>query len=1498
MSATQNVLLPVKLDAFILNDVVCQGGPGKAKIAPISQPNYTFLRLQDSYIQSDILDDVDIHTIAASPGSNQTGADLNSRITDLGSGKRRPARRGVYLHWTIPRIYRSGVTSTKDRDKDSRGLPDFPESPTRWLVVRHVHDMDTVQPKDARDFLKPITAWIVESDRCRTLDGPRDDEEKLVNPTDVLDEDADLQVDVSPFVSTSTPTQKESILEKQAEIFIGDKKDAESWKETAPANGTTDTAKARINLQPMGSSNELFPDYQPHCSNVFSLVDNFCYNDKKGLYASAVKCSYSVIGWNSKAPSDIMALKNTKTGWQTRQQRFQELNIKIKGFQKMAEPMVEYPQEIADWFAASTEAAQAETRTICHGAMYDVSWDSGKAPDNVQADHYAKLLEGQQPVAIGTTPMDALMAYAGAHEKVDSGTDKGQVEAALKRLEAILLSRDDGVESHVQASDLMYNWNFARFDGGDQYHAAASGDKTTDEKPALPKEKQDVLLELNRYCRLRDTAARRLKRARLAIFSKWWLAVTKAQGDDDISREVDRLVGEIGVLKKTVKDCQEIVIDKSGDDPNHPDKVKDFEPGVHPPFTQQRDPTLLVGGVRSGWEVDYLLSLLARLDCQIIKPGSGDDELWAAFFRNVVDGKLPRWMQESTKSLLREFVLLHTRRQDSDDGHPDKPSLLSERGLIEGSILPFRELGEIVIRPPLKPEIPLFHDRLGRNIDGNKIWRDDWNGTQPWFPLFLQWEAQYTHVEHSDWELSDSKWWHSEGVKTHYGIKSGVDLAQRYSQSTERRSFSGRILILPQPSLSLETKITQLLFDTLPSQLNEHLPQAERDKLVENLSKLQFLSAPLSGFNSHLQTVEQGNHVKPSIRDPVSGTMDFLKEAQRPNAGFKDPQLASMGIETDVTPYGAAKKSISGPKGPSSFKPVIHGQFRLSSFNVVDKFGQVIHLLDPTPVPDDAPPDKMPRAWPCLSDWYAPGVKITSKGHLLPNTVQDALDEKDPRCEFVQVPPQINQSARINACWAIPAEQTIKTNTKREPKFPKPFWRAAQDWDSPIWGWVVVNYANYGLQFFLPSGAFYREVRLGGPNGALLSPDWLPFQDPDNPDGTERGGSGDGGTVSRQLARLVHEVATTKGYLQPFMAMLSAATASTGTVAPSAYSEFKSALIGKPLALTNIGWSLELAIPQQESQLIGDGPVVKKLYKSTATRTTPGPGCEPDATYDAAYYRFPVKLGDRERGFDGLVGYFKPLPHPKEGDALDLNSIYTHFSPRTVLFDAELNKMSSTLVSNKTAENDPSSTLVMSKDSPVVQISPANYPRLPPHYIDPLTSDGGPISSDEYDDITNEQLCVFGAIVDPFSPVHAYSGILPVQELVLPNWTWQSAMDKMSAFFHIGPVLVTNDVPDFVESKRLVQGQLPPKLVSKEKGETGVLLPGGALGQWTWLQPYMEDGTTIVEKDANNIDGGGGGRLEKFMPVAVDPVDEVSRLERGPYTALEGYLQMASGAVD
>src|SRR5205814_1442406 len=64
-------------------------------------------------------------------------------------------------------------------------------------------------------------------------------------------------------------------------------------------------------------------------------------------------------------------------------------------------------------------------------------------------------------------------------------------------------------------------------------------------------------------------------------------------------------------------------------------------------------------------------------------------------------------------------------------------------------------------------------------------------------------------------------------------------------------------------------------------------------------------------------------------------------------------------------------------------------------------------------------------------------------------------------------------------------------------------WKTTNDWEQPVWAWVVVNYADYGLQFFTADGTFYVEMSLGGPTGSIAGPRWLPFDPPKNENATD-----------------------------------------------------------------------------------------------------------------------------------------------------------------------------------------------------------------------------------------------------------------------------------------------------------------------------------------------------------------------------------------------------------
>ena len=295
------------------------------------------------------------------------------------------------------------------------------------------------------------------------------------------------------------------------------------------------------------------------------------------------------------------------------------------------------------------------------------------------------------------------------------------------------------------------------------------------------------------------------------------------------------------------------------------------------------------------------------------------------------------------------------------------------------------------------------------------------------------------------------------------------------------------------------------------------------------------------------------------------------------------------------------------------------------------------------------------------------------------------------------------------------------------------------------------------------------------------------------------------------------------------------------TPAPDAYAHFMNSLIGRPLALVNMGWSLELATDeyQNQSKINVDAPRQSLLEKNPP----PADGL----------YKFPFKLGDMKRSYDGLVGYFKTRePAKQEKDNyLKLDRCYTFFG-----------------VDDKTPQP---------AGSPLHKIAPENYPVLEPYFIDPETHDAHTMEEKRIAMLAKN---TFGAIVDPFNPVHAYTGILPIQPLKLPPWTWQDAMNKMTAFFHIGPLNTTKDVPELtkeVREKVLTQKsdlKNPAAIVND-----GIGLPAMGSADWAWLQPY-------------SVPGQGDKEETIFVPLGLAGAETKPKFEEGPYTTVEGYLQL------
>ena len=282
-----------------------------------------------------------------------------------------------------------------------------------------------------------------------------------------------------------------------------------------------------------------------------------------------------------------------------------------------------------------------------------------------------------------------------------------------------------------------------------------------------------------------------------------------------------------------------------------------------------------------------------------------------------------------------------------------------------------------------------------------------------------------------------------------------------------------------------------------------------------------------------------------------------------------------------------------------------------TKLNIVDKFGQAICAIDPAPRDRSAP---VPTVSPCLSDTHFPGTLndvSPSDSKARANTVIAASDYN--ACPFVQLTPAINQPARLNASFV----HKVSGN-----------WKITSEWENnAIWGWLVINYPEQGLQIYQANGTFYREVRKGGPSRTETGLKWLPFDPP--PDSSP----------STQLEALI-QCLRNPDYLQGFFDVINESTGPNSAHPPDAYATYSSAIIGKPLALVNFGLSLELAGKENLNwSRVNLSDTDRHLLKPDGGSFAPG---------DAGSYTFPVKIGDRDRTFDGLIGckHWHPPPPP------------------------------------------------------------------------------------------------------------------------------------------------------------------------------------------------------------------------------------------------------------
>ncbi|KAF2810670.1 uncharacterized protein BDZ99DRAFT_497662 [Mytilinidion resinicola] len=228
------------------------------------------------------------------------------------------------------------------------------------------------------------------------------------------------------------------------------------------------------------------------------------------------------------------------------------------------------------------------------------------------------------------------------------------------------------------------------------------------------------------------------------------------------------------------------------------------------------------------------------------------------------------------------------------------------------------------------------------------------------------------------------------------------------------------------------------------------------------------------------------------------------------------------------------------------------------------------------------------------------------------------------------------------------------------------------------------------------------------------------------------------------------------------------------------------------------------------------------------------------APEDAAHLpAFKLELGSADRSYDGLVGSWPCLS--TNSLAFDFSKFCTHVA---LLLDGSY-------------APEPSSA------SPVELIAPANYPSLPPSPPPLATSTEAPATAQR------KNLTVFGALVDPSTPLHAACEGLETKELNLEPWVRERAVEKIKVFFHARSVDGIRNVAGMKIGGGGVGEGATDGDTAKDRGKVASL----GTAEWEWLQPYEKKreggglGEERLGEERPRFEAGAGGALEGFLLV-------------------------------
>ena len=777
------------------------------------------------------------------------------------------------------------------------------------------------------------------------------------------------------------------------------------WSEPGPPEGGAF-------LTAVGPGIATFAVYQPYNTDVFSLHDTL---DELAADQDYV-VSYLVAGWYGDIASDPLA---------------------GLGPSALADLLEAY-----DWHLGEQYPDSGSTRMVCHGTVLGLTWHrTGEMPLSPRPD----IVD----VALGNTADHATAALL---DEADPDGSRGPLSPAalLGALQRGVLNEQDEPDGPFAAARRTFGSWFEPTAVGHTWTVEQDPDSAEQGRRARRAARRSAIAFLDRLNSdqaAHDAAVTKLAAARLRLYDLWWargmpafpeiLPDTDQPGDYQGALEERTAAAESDVerCEASVAQARELIpwgltVDELDASIRH--HAGDSIPGfvlkrtALPDLHRSNEPVVLLRGSKADQAARS--ESAAALRCR--RP----DELVIGIYLeggngplvSALDAALPKppnlpAAPAELAVLVREFAYLD-------------PAGAGELAAAAG--VPDDQLADL--------RASMADVRTCAYGQAPHLGLDPWS--QPWSPLYFQWEADYypiTFAEPDHVDEPERAHWIFDGDGYRWDGRGAV---------TDPITLRGRQFLTATPAQSLSGAFYRYA---------QHQPAAVRENLRalgDLASRADLISQIMQGFNDQL--------AGRSLNTPVESFTDSERSRVRrdavaeQSARLRPPEVASLPVPFAGWPA-------------SRFHPVRSGQLAFQRLSMVDRFGRALPIV----IPDREQSQR---------DSIGNGTPASAFRPVLADELRPGLDDEENPItvvphdagRFIEFKPRLAQAAR----------------TRLDP--------LSADSDSPLdeahagaalCGWVIPNRLDRSLLCFGGDGAPLGAVTAAiGTDGEPMTA-WLPL---------------------------------------------------------------------------------------------------------------------------------------------------------------------------------------------------------------------------------------------------------------------------------------------------------------------------------------------------------------------------------------------------------------------